>query len=109
MSGWSPPTALSLGLLAAIPQPVLYDPLMDAFVEKMQRSPQNIRFDELDRFLRRRGFRARQRGGSHVVYKREDGIRLTVARPHGGRNTMNRAAVEDVLRKLTAEDRADGT
>ena len=77
---------------------------MDKFVEKMRRSPNNIRFDELDRFLTRRGFRSRQRGTSHIVYKQPGGVRITVTWPHSGRNTVNRGAVEDVLRFLAAEE-----
>lgn len=86
-----------------------YDLGLDEFVDKLKRSPHNIRFDELDRSLRRQGYRARQRGGSDAVSKREGGPRLTAARPDGGRNTLNRAAIEDVLRKPALKDNADGT
>lgn len=68
----------------------------------MKQSPNNVRFEELDGFLKRQGFERRQRGrgGSHFVYKREDGVRLTIAKPHGGRKTLNRATIRDVLEKL---------
>lgn len=60
------------------------------------------------------GGRAQPRsGGSHHVYKRSEGdekIRLTIARPHGGRKTVDPAAVEEVLDKLypTEEEDEDG-
>jgi predicted RNA binding protein YcfA (HicA-like mRNA interferase family) len=79
---------------------------MDEFAEKLKRSPNNVRFDELDRFLVGRGFRSRQRGTSHVVYKRNDGARLTIARPHGGEKSLNRGAIRDVLRFIAAEEQA---
>jgi len=76
-----------------------YDHAMAGLIEKMKRSPRNIRFDELDRFLADQGFESRQRGGSHVVYRRGS-QRLVIVKPHGGRTTVNRAAIADVLRQL---------
>ena len=60
---------------------------MSKFVEKMRRSPRNIRFDELDRFLRNEGFMALPQPASHGTYRREDGVLVTVVRPHGGGKT----------------------
>ena len=76
---------------------------MDKFVEKMKRSPRNIRFDELDRFLRREGFVVVPQSGSHVVYRRSDGVKITVVRPHGGERTVHVAAVKQVLALLESE------
>ena len=73
---------------------------MADLVEKMKRSPRNIRFEELDRFLQREGFTAFQHGGSHVVYRRDDGVKLTIVRPHGGSKTVHVAAIRQVLKVL---------
>lgn len=70
---------------------------MATLVEKMKRSPRNIRFNELDRFLLDQGFTATQTGGSHVVYRRDDGTMLTVVRPHGRQTTVHVAAVKQIL------------
>lgn len=71
----------------------------DKILRKMKQSPRNVRFEELDGFLKRQGFESRQRGTSHVVYKRP-GMRLTVVRPHGGRKTVDPAAIDEVLERL---------
>lgn len=74
----------------------------DKIIRKMKQSPRNIRFEEIDGFLRRRGFEAMQprRGGSHYTYRRADGLKITVARPHGGKKTVNINTVEQVLEEL---------
>jgi predicted RNA binding protein YcfA (HicA-like mRNA interferase family) len=74
----------------------------DKIVSKMKQSPRNVRFEELDGFLRRRGFEAAQPrgGGSHYTYRRADGLKITVARPHGGKKTVNVNTVEQVLEEL---------
>lgn len=74
----------------------------EKIVGKMKQSPRNVRFEELDGFLKRQGFESRQRGTSHVVYKRP-GTRLTVVRPHGGKKTVDPAAVAEVLARLNLE------
>jgi predicted RNA binding protein YcfA (HicA-like mRNA interferase family) len=71
----------------------------DKIVQKLKQSSRNVRFSELDGFLRRQGFEARQRGASHVVYKRP-GIRLTVVKPHGGEKTVDPAAIGEILEAL---------
>jgi predicted RNA binding protein YcfA (HicA-like mRNA interferase family) len=71
----------------------------EKIIRKMKQSPRNVRFEELDGFLKRQGFDSRQRGTSHVVYKRP-GTRLTVARPHGGKKTIDPAAIDEVLERL---------
>lgn len=76
---------------------------MATFVERMRQSPRNIRFDELDRFLKSEGFTAVPQPGSHVVYRRDDGAKLTVVRPHGGTKTVHVAAIKQVLKLLESE------
>jgi predicted RNA binding protein YcfA (HicA-like mRNA interferase family) len=68
----------------------------------MRESPKNIRFEELDGFLKRQGFErsTRRRGGSHYVYRREDGMRFTVVKPHGNDKTVNQNAVKEILERL---------
>ncbi len=74
----------------------------EKLLQKMRQSPRNVHFAELDGFLKREGFESRQRGTSHVVYKRP-GMRLTVARPHGGKKTVDKRAIAEVLEKLGPE------
>lgn len=71
----------------------------DKIVRKMKQSPRNVRFSELHRFLERQGFEGPQRG-SHVQYRRADGMRFSIVKPHGGDKTMHVATVEDVLERL---------
>lgn len=68
----------------------------------MKESPRNVRFEELDGLLKRLGFSVTQprRGGSHYAYRRADGLKITVARPHGGKKTVNVNTVEQVLEEL---------
>lgn len=72
----------------------------EKLIARMKHSPRNIRFSEVDRFLKRRGFDARQRGTSHVIYKREDGTRLQVVKPHGGDDAVDPAAIARILGTL---------
>lgn len=74
----------------------------DKIIRKMRQSPRNVRFEELDGLLRRRGFEVVQpgRGGSHYTYRRADGLKITIARPHGGKKTVNVNTVEQVLEEL---------
>ena len=72
----------------------------DKIVSKMKQSPRSVRFEELDGFLKRRGFEATQRG-SHVQYRRAaDRIRFSVVRPHGGEKTVNQNAIREILERL---------
>jgi len=86
---------------------LVYDSSRSKLVDKRRRRPRNIQFEELDRFLRQIGLRSRQRGPSHVVDKRDDGSRLTVTTPHGGRNTVSAAAIADVLAMLDEMETRD--
>lgn len=72
----------------------------DKFIRKMKQSPKNIRFEELDGFLRRRGFEGTQRRSSHVQYRHEDGMRFSVVKPHGDDKTVNQNAIQDILERL---------
>lgn len=71
----------------------------DKIIQKMKQSPRNIRFEELDGFLRRQGFEGTQRG-SHLQYRRHDGVRFSVVRPHGGNKTVNQNAVREIVERL---------
>jgi antitoxin HicB len=71
----------------------------------MKQSPRNIRFEELDSFLRRQGFEGTQRG-AHVQYRREDGMRFSVVKPHGSKKTVNQNAVKRILERLELDQEA---
>ena len=71
----------------------------DKIIRKMKQSPRNIRFEELDGFLRRQGFEGTQRG-SHVQYRRADGMRFSVVRPHGSDKTVNQNAIKEIAERL---------
>ena len=71
----------------------------DKIIGKMKESPRNVRFEELDGFLKRRGFKGTQRG-SHVQYRREDGMRFSIVRPHGSKKAVNQNAIREVLGRL---------
>ncbi len=72
----------------------------DKIIRRMKQSPRNIRFEEIDSFLRRRGFEGTQRGSSHIQYRREDGMRFSVVKPHGADKTVNQNAVKEILERL---------
>lgn len=66
----------------------------------MKQSPSNIRFEELDGFLRRQGFEGSQRG-SHVQYRRaNDRMRFSVVKPHGSNKNVNQNAIREIVEKL---------
>jgi len=69
-------------------------------VDKMRRSPSNIRFGEVETLLRRTGFVLFNSRGSHRTYHHADGRVLTLVRPHGGRNTCHAQDVRKLLRVL---------
>lgn len=71
----------------------------DKIIRKMKQSPSNIRFEELDGFLRRQGFEGSQRG-SHVQYRRADGMRFSVVKPHGSNKNVNQNAIREIVEKL---------
>jgi len=55
----------------------------EKLIDKMRRSPQSIRFGQVQALLRHEGFVLFNQRGSHCTYHRADGRLLTVARPHG--------------------------
>ena len=71
----------------------------DKIIRKMRQSPRNVRFEEMDGFLKRQGFEDTQRG-SHIQYRRGDGKRFSIVKPHGGKNTVDQNAVREVLEGL---------
>ncbi|MBA2714444.1 MAG: type II toxin-antitoxin system HicA family toxin [Rubrobacteraceae bacterium] len=71
----------------------------DKILRKIRQSPRSIRFEELEVFLKRRGFEGTQRG-SHVQFRRKDGTRFSIVKPHGGRNTVNQNAIKDIIDRL---------
>lgn len=71
----------------------------EKLVAKMKQSPRNIRFEELDSFLKRRGFEATQRG-SHIQYRNAQGLRFSIVKPHGSGKTVNQNAIKEVLEEL---------
>lgn len=71
----------------------------DKIIKKMKQNRRNVRFEELEGLLRRRGFEATQRG-SHVQFRREDGMRFSVVRPHGKNKMVDQNTVVEVLERL---------
>ncbi len=72
----------------------------EKLVEKMRRSPQSVRFGEVQALLRYQGFVLFNRRGSHCTYHREDGRLLTVVRPHGQRKTCHPEDIRKILEAL---------
>jgi predicted RNA binding protein YcfA (HicA-like mRNA interferase family) len=72
----------------------------EKLLEKMRRSPQSIRFGEVQALLRYEGFVLFNRRGSHCTYHRADGRLLTVVRPHGKRKTCHPEDVRKILEAL---------
>lgn len=72
----------------------------EKLVEKLQRSPKNIRFGEVDALLRYEGFVLFNQRGSHCTYHRADGRLLTIVRPHGRRKTRHPEDVRKILEAL---------
>lgn len=71
----------------------------DKIIRKMKQSPKNVRFEELDAFLDRRGFKGTPRG-SHVQYRHENGTRFSVVKPHGDNKTVNQNAIREIVERL---------
>lgn len=72
----------------------------DKLLQKMRRSPQNIRFDEVKAMLRYEGFVLFNRRGSNCTYHRQDGRLLTIVRPHGARRACNPDDIRKILEAL---------
>ena len=71
----------------------------DKIIRKMKQSPRSVRFEELEALLTRLGFEGTQRG-SHVQFRRGDGMRFSIVKPHGGRKTVNQNAIKDIIERL---------
>jgi len=72
----------------------------EKLIEKLRRSPQGIRFGEVQALLRHEGFVLFNRRGSHCSYHRGDGRLLTVVRPHGKRKTCHPEDIRKILEAL---------
>ena len=78
----------------------------EKLIEKMNRSPEHVRFSEVDALLKYEGFVLFNQRGSHCTYHRADGRVLTIVKPHGGRNTCHPADIRKLLRRLGYENDA---
>lgn len=75
----------------------------EKIVRKMLQSRSNVRFEDVDNLLRRRGFEVRQPSGgsSHYIYTRSsDGMRTTVVKPHGSNKTVHPKKVDELVEML---------
>ncbi len=72
----------------------------EKLIEKMHRSPKNIRFAEVQALLRFEGFVLFNQRGSHCTYHRADGRLLTIVRPHGKRKTCHPEDIHKILEAL---------
>ena len=72
----------------------------EKLIEKMRRTPANIRFAEVESLLRRERFVLFNSRGSHRTYHRADGRVLTIVRPHGGRKTCHLQDIQKLLEVL---------
>jgi predicted RNA binding protein YcfA (HicA-like mRNA interferase family) len=72
----------------------------EKLLEKMRRSPNAIRFGEVEALLRYEGFVLFNRRGSHRSYHRADGRLLTLVRPHGRRKTCHPEDIRKLLEAL---------
>ena len=78
----------------------------EKLIEKMRNNPGNIRFHEVEAFLKCEGFVLFNQRGSHCTYHRFDGQMLTIVKPHGGRNTCHPTDIRKLLRILGYENDA---
>ena len=72
----------------------------EKLLDKMQRSPRNIRFREVQALLEHEGFVLFNQRGSHYTYHRADGRLLTIVRPHGKRKTCHPRDIRKLLEAL---------
>lgn len=68
----------------------------EKLLDKMKRTPDKIRFSEIESLLRHEGFILFNSRGSH----RADGAVLTVVVPHGRHKTCNPTDIERILEAL---------
>ena len=69
-------------------------------IEKLQSSPKNIRFTQVEALLRHEGFVLFNQRGSHCTFHRADGRVLTIVKPHGRRKTCHPADIRKLLEAL---------
>ena len=72
----------------------------DKLLAKMQTTPGNIRFEEVDALLRHEGFVLFNQRGSHCTYHRADGRLITIVKPHDKRKTCHPDDVRKLLEAL---------
>jgi len=72
----------------------------DKLIEKMRRTPADIRFAEVNALLRCEGFVVFNARGSHRTYHRADNKVLTLVRPHGSRKTCSARDIGKLLEIL---------
>ncbi|MBX5464299.1 MAG: type II toxin-antitoxin system HicA family toxin [Clostridia bacterium] len=81
--------------------------------KKLQESPQNVRFDELEALAKALGFTVKFHGSHAVLRNRAAKCRVTVVRPHAGDDALDRSDVgrfvEEVeMHGLAPTDEEDG-
>jgi predicted RNA binding protein YcfA (HicA-like mRNA interferase family) len=64
---------------------------------KMRRTPDQIRYGEVEALLLHEGFVLFNRRGSHRTFHRADGLVLTVVVPHGRHTTCNPTDIRRIL------------
>ena len=72
----------------------------EKLIEKMRRTPGNIRFAEVEALLRHQEFVLFNTRGSHRTYHDASGRLVTIVRPHGGRKTCDRDDIKTLLEVL---------
>lgn len=72
----------------------------DELIDKMRRSPGDIRFSQADALLKYEGFVLFNQRGSDCSSHRADGRVLTIVKPHGGRKTCHPSDIRRLLRVL---------
>lgn len=72
----------------------------EKLIEKLHRSPKNIRFTQVEALLRHEGFVLFNQRGSHCTFHRADGRVLTIVKPHGRRKTCHPADIKKLLEAL---------
>jgi predicted RNA binding protein YcfA (HicA-like mRNA interferase family) len=69
-------------------------------LEKMGKTPANIRFAQVNALLRHEGFVVFNKRGSHRAYHHTDGRLITIVVPHGNRKTCHRDDIQRLLEVL---------
>jgi predicted RNA binding protein YcfA (HicA-like mRNA interferase family) len=72
----------------------------EKLIEKMRRTPGNIRFAQVESLLHHEGFVLFNARGSHRTYHHGSGRVLTLVRPHGRRKTCDPDDIKTLLEVL---------